>query len=79
MRMGKRLPNARVTVRQNGVVIQKDLELQKETPGGKKEADTPGPLQSAEPRQSGVLSEHLGGGEEISQKSVYVSRRWRET
>jgi hypothetical protein len=42
---GTRVANAVVTVRHNGVPIHEKLELQKETPGGQKEADTPGPLQ----------------------------------
>jgi len=42
---GKRMARAKVTVLHNGVEIHKDFELQKETPGGQKEADTPGPIQ----------------------------------
>jgi hypothetical protein len=41
---GQKTANAVVTVRHNGVVIQDNLELKKETPGGKKETDTPGPI-----------------------------------
>ncbi|MDR3108478.1 MAG: DUF1080 domain-containing protein [Planctomycetaceae bacterium] len=36
---GKKTANARVTVKQNGVTIQDDVELPKETPGRKAEAD----------------------------------------
>lgn len=42
---GKKTDNAVVTVKHNGVIIHEDLELKKETPGGKKETDTGGPLQ----------------------------------
>src|SRR5262249_11042997 len=42
---GKRVAPARVTVQHNGVVIQDDVELKGPTPGGQKEADTPGPIQ----------------------------------
>jgi hypothetical protein len=42
---GKKTANAVVTVYHNGVKIHDNLELKKETPGGKKEADTPGPIQ----------------------------------
>jgi len=42
---GKRTAKAVVTVRHNGVLIHDRLELEKESPGGKKEEDTAGPLQ----------------------------------
>jgi hypothetical protein len=42
---GKKTANAQVTVHHNGVLIHENLELKKETPGGQKEADTPGPIQ----------------------------------
>jgi hypothetical protein len=42
---GKKTKNARVSVVHNGVKIHDDVELEKETPGGQKEADTPGVLQ----------------------------------
>ncbi|MFN4260558.1 MAG: DUF1080 domain-containing protein [Gemmataceae bacterium] len=42
---GKKIAPAVVTVYHNGVKIHDKLELPKETPGGKPETDTPGPLQ----------------------------------
>lgn len=42
---GKRIERAKVTVMHNGVLVHERLELLKETPGGQKEAETPGPLQ----------------------------------
>jgi 3-keto-disaccharide hydrolase len=42
---GKKVGNARVTVRHNGVVIHDDLELKGPTPGGQKETDAPGAIQ----------------------------------
>lgn len=42
---GKKIKNARATIRHNGVVIHDDVEFPKETPGGQKEGPTPGPLQ----------------------------------
>lgn len=39
-----KIQNARVTIRQNGVVIHEDLELPTQTPGKYKEANEPGPL-----------------------------------
>jgi len=42
---GKKVGNAKVTVRHNGVAIHEDLELPGPTPGGQKETDTAGPLQ----------------------------------
>jgi hypothetical protein len=42
---GKKTANAVVTIAHNGVKIHDHLELKKESPGGKKEADTPGPIQ----------------------------------
>lgn len=42
---GKKVKNARITVRQNGVVIQDNAELPQETPGGTmKDVAEPGPL-----------------------------------
>ncbi|MCI0456860.1 MAG: DUF1080 domain-containing protein [Gemmataceae bacterium] len=41
----KKVANARVTVRHNGVVIHENLEMPGPLPGGQKERDTPGPLQ----------------------------------
>jgi hypothetical protein len=41
---GKRVKNAVVTVRHNGVVIHEGLELKGPTPGGEPETDAPGPL-----------------------------------
>ncbi|MCS6863462.1 MAG: DUF1080 domain-containing protein [Gemmataceae bacterium] len=42
---GQKTKNARVTIYHNGVKIHDNVELAKETPGGKKEEPTPGPLQ----------------------------------
>jgi hypothetical protein len=43
---GKKTENARCTVRHNGVVVQDNVEFTKgPTPGGQKEADTPGVFQ----------------------------------
>ena len=42
---GKKVQNARVTIRHNGVIIHDNVELLRETPGGQKEGPTPGPLQ----------------------------------
>lgn len=42
---GKKVKNARATIYHNGVKIHDDVEFPKETPGGKPEAPTPGPLQ----------------------------------
>jgi hypothetical protein len=41
---GKKVKNARVTVRQNGVVIHRDVELPHVTPGGLKDEGATGPL-----------------------------------
>lgn len=41
----KKTANAVATVKHNGVVVQDHVELKKETPGGKKEDDTAGPIQ----------------------------------
>lgn len=41
---GKKLANARLTVRHNGVLIQNDLELPAPTPGGSGETPAPGPI-----------------------------------
>lgn len=40
----KKIENARVTVKHNGVVIHDNVELNKATPGGVGEEDSPGPL-----------------------------------
>lgn len=42
---GKKIANAVITVLHNGVKVQDRYALKKETPGGQKEADTPGPIQ----------------------------------
>ena len=42
---GKKIKNARVTLKQNGVTIHDNLELKGPTPGGKKEDRNGGPLQ----------------------------------
>lgn len=42
---GKKTKSARATVVHNGVKIQDDVELSKETGGGQKEGPTPGPFQ----------------------------------
>jgi len=41
---GRKIANARITVRHNGVVIHDNLEIRGATGGGQPEADTPGPL-----------------------------------
>lgn len=41
----KRVKGARVTVRHNGIVIHDNVEFKGPTPGGQKEASTPGPFQ----------------------------------
>lgn len=41
---GKKVKNARATIRHNGIVIHDDVEFPRETPGGQKEGPTPGPL-----------------------------------
>ncbi|MGH7139966.1 MAG: family 16 glycoside hydrolase, partial [Pirellulales bacterium] len=41
---GKKTSNARVTLRQNGVVIYDDLEIPKLTPGGRSHEASTGPL-----------------------------------
>ncbi len=41
---GKKTKPAKVTVKQNGVIIQDAIELKGPTPGGQKEEDKPGPL-----------------------------------
>lgn len=42
---GKKTANAIVTIRHNGVAVHDKAELPKETPGGQKEEDKPGPFQ----------------------------------
>src|SRR5262249_8675075 len=42
---GKKTADAVVSVLHNGVKVHDNLKLPKETPGGKKETDTPGPIQ----------------------------------
>ncbi len=59
----KKVENAKVTVKHNGVVIHDDFELPHLTPGGAAtEAPGKGPLQAASSRQPGDVSQHLGGG-----------------
>lgn len=41
---GKKTANARITLKHNGVVVHKDLEFKKETPGGIDEGPEPGAL-----------------------------------
>ena len=41
---GKKLDNARITVRHNGIVIHKDIEIPAGTPGRYPEGEGPGPL-----------------------------------
>ena len=42
---GKKVKNARATIKHNGVVIHDDIEFKSQTPGGRPETDTPGPIQ----------------------------------
>jgi hypothetical protein len=42
---GKKVADAEATVLHNGVLIQDHVKLKGPTPGGQKEADTPGPIQ----------------------------------
>ena len=42
---GKKVKNARATVKHNGVTIHDDIEFPKECPGGQKEEAKPGPFQ----------------------------------
>jgi hypothetical protein len=42
---GTKTADAEATVRHNGVLIQDHVKLKGSTPGGQKEADTPGPIQ----------------------------------
>ena len=41
---GKKIRNAKVTIRHNGIVIHEDLEIRHGTPGKYPEAEGPGPL-----------------------------------
>jgi len=62
-KQGKLVKPARMTVWHNGVLIHKDVELKKATPGNiVPDGPEPGPGS----RQSGAVQEHLGAGEEVS-------------
>jgi hypothetical protein len=57
---GKKVANAVVTVRHNGVVIHENLELKGPTPGGEPETDAPGPV---------LLQDH---GNPVQYRNIWV-------
>ena len=60
---GSKVENARVTIRQNGIVIHKDLELTKGTPGKDAEGEGPGGL---------FLQGH---GNQVMYRNIWVVRK----
>ena len=63
---GKKVKNARLTVRHNGVEVQKDTEATHATTAAPSRKVRSQPALFPEPRQSGPFPQYLGGGEEVA-------------